>query len=91
MAERQLIAGSAEDLLVAVVNEVFYWLHAEGEIPVSVAVRPAGDDGVDLVLSLSGVGAVEITGAALKAASLHDLRCAPDPAGQWCCSVTVDV
>ena len=90
-AGRHMSASSAEDLLVAVVDEVIYWLDAEGEIPVSVMVRQAGDDGVDLTLSLADVTAVEIIGAAPKAASLHDLRCAPDPAGQWSCSVTIDV
>lgn len=69
-------AGSDEDLLVAVVDEVTYWLDAEGEIPVSVAVPRVGDGGVDLVLSLADVSTVEIIGAVPKAASLHDLRCA---------------
>ena len=90
-AKRHVTADSDEDLLVAVVDEVIYWLDAEGEIPVFVAVRRAGDGGVDLVLSLADVSAVEIIGAAPKAASLHDLRCAPDSAGQWSCSVTIDV
>ena len=69
-------AGSDEDLLVAVVDEVTYWLDAEGEIPVSVAVPRVGDGGVDLVLSLADVSTVEIIGAVPKAAPLHDLRCA---------------
>ena len=86
-----MTAGSDEDLLVAVVDEVIYWMDAEGEIPVSVTVKQAGDGGVDLALSLADVAAAEITGAAPKAASLHELRCAPDEAGQWPCSVTIDV
>jgi len=90
-ARRHIGADSDEDLLVAVVDEVVYWLDAEGEIPVSAAVRRAGDGGVDLALSLADAGAVEIIGAVPKAASLHELRCAPDPAGQWSCSVTIDV
>ncbi len=90
-AKRHMTAGSAEDLLVAVVDEVIYWLDAEGEIPASVTVGQAGDGGVDLALSLADVTAAEIIGAVPKAASLHDLRCAPDPAGQWSCSVTIDV
>jgi SHS2 domain-containing protein len=90
-ARRHATAGSDEDLLVAVVDEVIYWLDAEGEVPVSVAVRRAGKGGVDLVLPLAAVSAMGIIGAAPKAASLHDLRCAPDPAGQWSRSVTIDV
>jgi len=33
----------------------------------------------------------EITGAVPKAASLHDLRGAPDVAGRWSCGITIDV
>jgi protein archease len=90
-ARLHLTAGSDEDLLVAVVDEVIYRLDADGEIPISVAVRRAADGGIDLVVALTDVDAVEIVGAAPKAASLHDLRCAPDPAGRWSCSVTIDV
>ena len=88
---RHIAAGPDEDLLVAVVDEVIYRLDADGAIPVRVAVRRAGDGGVDLVLSLADAGAVEIVGAVPKAASLHELRCAPDPAGRWSCCVIVDV
>lgn len=90
-SERHLTAGTPEDLLVAALDEVIYLLDAEGEIPVSVAVRRAADGGVDLVLSLAGAEAVEIIGSVPKAASLHELRCAPDETGQWSCAVTIDV
>ena len=91
MAGRHLTARSDEDLLVATIDEVIYRLDAEGEVPVSVTVREAGDGGIDVVVALADVDAAEIVGAAPKAASLHELRCAPDSAGQWSCSVTVDV
>ncbi len=84
-------ARSDEDLLVAVVDEVIYRLDADGEIPVSVAVRPAPGDGVTVSFALVPVAAAEITGAVPKAASLYKLRCAPDAAGWWSCAVTVDV
>ena len=87
---RHVTAGSDEDLLVAVVDEVIYGWTPKA-VPVSVAVRRAGDGGVDLVLSLADVSTVEIIGAVPKAPSLHELRCAPDSAGQWSCSVTIDV
>ena len=90
-AERRFLASSDEDLLVAVIDEVIYRLDADGEIPVSVAVRPAPEGGVVMVLSLAALTEAEITGAAPKAASLHDLRCAPDPAGRWSCGITIDV
>ncbi len=90
-AERHLTAGPDEDLLVAVVDEVIYRLDADGEVPVSVEVRRVHDSGVDLVMSLAAVEAVEIVGAAPKGASLHELRCEADSAGRWSCGVTVDV
>ena len=90
-AERRFLAGSDEDLLVAIVDEVIYRLDADGEIPVAVTVRPALEGGVILVLPLADVGEAEIVGAVPKAASLHDLYCAPDPAGRWSCGITIDV
>ncbi len=90
-AELRFIAAPDDDLLVAVIDEVIYRLDADGEIPVTVAVRPAPDGGVVLVLALADLAQAEITGAAPKAASLHDLRCAADPAGRWSCGITIDV
>jgi phage shock protein A len=90
-AERRFIAGSDEDLLVAIIDEVIYRLDADGEIPVTVDVRAAPGGGVVLSMQLAGMGEAEITGAAPKAASLHDLRCAPGPAGRWSCGITIDV
>jgi len=90
-AERRFIASSDEDLLVAFIEEVIYRLDADGEIPVAAAVRPTPDGGVVLTLSLADVHEAEITGAVPKAASLHDLRCAPDAAGRWSCGITIDV
>jgi phage shock protein A len=90
-AERRFIAGADEDLLVAIIDEVIYRLDADGEIPVAVEVRPAPDGGVVLSMQLADVGEAEITGAAPKAASLHDLRCAPGLAGRWSCGITIDV
>ncbi len=90
-ARRHLTARLDEDLLVAVIDEVIYRLDADGQIPVSVDVRRAPDGGVIVVFALVPVAEAEITGAAPKAASLNDLRCAPDAAGRWSCAVTVDV
>ena len=86
-----MTARSDEDLLVALVDEVIYRLDADGEVPVSVAVRPVLEGGVAVSFALVPVAAAEITGAVPKAASLHELRCAPDAAGRWSCAVTVDV
>ncbi len=90
-AGRRFVASSDEDLLVAVVGEVIYRLDADGEIPVTAAVRPAPEDGVVLTLALADVDEAEITGAVPKGASLHDLRCAPDATGRWSCGITIDL
>jgi hypothetical protein len=42
-------------------------------------------------LPLADVNEAEITGAVPKAASLHDLHCAPDATGRWSCGITIDV
>lgn len=89
-AERPVTAESDADLLAAAGDEIIYLLDAEGGIPVSIQVRPAGD-GIILVLGLTQVGAVEITGAAPKAVSFHGLRCTPDVTGHWSAAMTVDV
>ncbi len=90
-AERHVTARSDEDLLVAVIDEVIYWLDAGGEIPLSVVVRPASDGGTVMFLVLVRAADAEIIGAVPKAASPRHLRCAPGPGGRWTCSVTVDV
>jgi len=90
-AERHFIAGSDADLLVAIIEEVIYRLDTDGEIPVTVDVRSAPDGGVVLSMQLADIGEAKISGAAPKAVSLHDLRCAPGPAGRWSCGITIDV
>jgi len=90
-AERRMTARTDEGLLLGVMEEVLYWLDADGEIPVSVVVRPAPDGGIVMFLTLVSAADTEIIGAVPKAASPRDLRCAPDPAGRWTCAVTVDV
>ena len=86
-----MTARSDEDLLVAILDVVIYRLDTDGQIPVSVAVRRAPVGGVVVFFALVPVAEAEITGAVPKAASLHDLRFAPDAAGRWSCAVTVDV
>jgi SHS2 domain-containing protein len=88
---RHLTASSDADLLAAAVEEVIYCLDADGEIPVTVEVSGVGDGGIDLWLRTVDASAVEITGAAPKAASLSGLTCAPGPSGRWSCAVTIDV
>ena len=87
-----LTAPTDADLLVAALEEVIYRVDADDEIPVAVTVGPMpGGSGVTLTLALARLGSVEITGAAPKAVSLHELACSPDSAGRWSASVTIDV
>ena len=64
-----MIARSDEDLLAAVIDEVIYWLDTDGEIPLSLAVRPAPDGGVVVFLVLGRAADAEITSAVPKALS----------------------
>jgi len=89
--ERHVTARCDEDLLVAAIEEVIYALDADGEVPLSVAVRPAPDGGIVMLLVLVHAADAEIIGAVPKAACSRGLRCAPDPAGRWTCAVTIDV
>jgi len=86
-ASRHMTARPDADLLVAVIDEVIYRLDADGEIPVWVQARPAGDGGIIVFFALVLVAEAEITGAVPKAASLHELRSAPDATGGWSCAV----
>ncbi len=88
---RHVTAGSDADLLAAAVEEVIYGLDTGGEIPATVEVSRAADDGIDLKLQVVDASVVEIIGAAPKAASLSGLSCGPAAPGRWSCAVTVDV
>jgi protein archease len=87
--ERPITARDA-DLLASAADEVIYILDVEGEIPVSVQVRPA-DAGIVVVLALARAELAEITGAVPKAVSFHGLRCEPDATDRWSASMTIDV
>ena len=90
-AIRHVTAPTDEDLLVAVLDEVIYGMDADDEIPVVLEVKQARDGGVDLVMAVTDITAIETVGAIPKAVSLHELACAADSSGCWQCSVTVDV
>ncbi|MGP3982926.1 archease [Streptomyces sp. KR80] len=81
--------GPAEDMLLAVLDEVIYRLDVHGEVPVDIEAD-AADGSLDLRLAVADTDAVEPIGASPKAVSLHGLRFATDHA-RWSCSVTVDV
>jgi SHS2 domain-containing protein len=85
----QVPPGPDEDMLVAVLDRVVYLIDTTGQVPMNAGVS-AADGGFGVRLELADPDAVEVTGAAPKAVSLHELRFAADEAG-WSCGVTVDV
>lgn len=82
-------ADKDEDVLVAVLEEVVYWLDTEGEVPVDVELTPV-TGGLRCGLHMTDAGALPVTGAAPKAVTWHDLAFTRGPEG-WTCSVTLDV
>ncbi|MGW1026414.1 archease [Streptomyces sp. NPDC002577] len=82
-------ADSDEDLLVALLEEVVYWLDTADEVPVDVELTPV-PQGLRAGLHMADASALPVTGAAPKAVTLHDLYFAHHPEG-WTCSVTLDV
>ncbi|MFG2881142.1 archease [Streptomyces sp. NPDC048297] len=85
----ELREGSDAELLTALLDEVVYRLEVRGQVPVDVEAE-AVDDRLGVRLAVTGLDAVEITGAPPKGVSWHRLRVGPDPYG-WSCAVTVDV
>ncbi|NYI03653.1 archease [Allostreptomyces psammosilenae] len=81
--------GTAQDVLLAVLDEVVYRLDAFDEVPVDAEVE-AVDGGLELRLAVTGTDAVEIVGAAPKGVALHGLRIGAE-GPRWSCAVTVDV
>ncbi|MEU1662167.1 archease [Streptomyces sparsogenes] len=84
-----LRAATDEDLLADLLDEVIYWLDTADEIPVEVELTTV-PGGLRVGLHMADTRSLPATGAALKAVTLHDLRCGPGPDG-WRCAVTLDV
>jgi len=85
----RLDAGSDEQTLVALLEEVLYVLDAHGQVPVAthLAVGPAGLAGWFDVVDVLAVPAI---GSAPKGVALSGLAF-DDVGGGWACTVTVDV
>ena len=80
-----------EDLLLSLLEEVIYRLDTDGQVPVTVTVRPLPEPpGLEACLGLLDLTAGAVVGAAPKAITLHGLQFASNPDG-WRCAVTVDV
>ena len=82
--------GSDQDVLLAALDTVIFTLDTAGAVPVTARIEHAAAGQPRLDLGLVTLGHVRLVGPAPKAATLNDLRFAPDPAG---CSaeVTIDI
>ncbi|MFF4622691.1 archease [Nonomuraea jabiensis] len=81
--------GEPQDQLVTVLDEVIYLMDTTGQIPINVAPRQEGDR-LSVHLAMVDLTTVPQTGAVPKAVALHQLTF-EHRAGQWTCTVTVDV
>ena len=89
LLSRRLTAGSDDDLLVAVLEEVIFLLDTVGEAPVDLDLQGAG--GVaEVNFAMVDARTLPQVGAVPKAVSLNDLRLSHDDHG-WRCLVTLDV
>lgn len=88
---RFLVRPAADaDLLVAVLDEVIYRIDTTGQIPVRTKVSARRDGGFDVLQQVVDLEELEVTGAAPKAVSLHELAFTAAETGWWC-TVTLDV
>ncbi|WP_229852865.1 archease [Streptomyces albospinus] len=78
-----------QDLLLALLEELVYWLDTHDEVPVEVEVT-AVRGGLRALLCMADIGSLPVTGAVPKAATLHELAFDRGQDG-WRCSVTLDV
>ena len=86
---RRLTAGSDDDLLVVVLEEVIFLLDTVGEAPVDLDLQGGG--GVaEVNFAMVDARTLPQVGAVPKAVSLNDLRLSHDDNG-WRCLVTLDV
>lgn len=81
--------GTDPDMLVSVLDEVIYLMDTTSQLPAEVDVTTV-DDGFDVWMRMLDTDQVELVGAVPKAVSLHELRF-ESGAGDWSCSVTLDV
>ena len=87
---RRLTAGSDDDLLVAVLEEVIFLLDTVGEAPVDLDVQGGGGVVAEVNFAMVDARTLPQVGAVPKAVTLNDLRFSHDDNG-WRCLVTLDV
>ncbi len=81
--------GEPQDRLVAVLDEVIYLMDTTGQIPIK-ATAVHDQNRLRLHLTMADLTAIPQTGAVPKAVALHQLTF-EHRAGQWTCTVTLDV
>ena len=79
-----LHAGPAEELLIALLEEVIFTLDTADVVPVGAGVTSSADHGLDVVLQLAERRAVAPTGAVPKAVSRSELKVLPRAHGVRC-------
>jgi protein archease len=87
--EAEITAGSDDDLLVALLEELVYWLDTACEVPIAVELD-AMPGGVRACFRMADADSLPVTGATPKAVTLHQLAFCRVPEG-FRCSVTLDV
>jgi protein archease len=87
--EVDVTAERDEDLLVALLEELVYWLDTTSEVPIGVELE-AMPGGVRARFRMADADALPVTGATPKAVTLHQLSFCCGPEGSRC-SVTLDV
>jgi SHS2 domain-containing protein len=85
----ELADAPADDLLVAVLDEVIYRLDTESVLPVQSDVQRTGP-GWSVRFEVAPAAEAELIGAVPKATSLHGLMVERSASG-WRCEVTVDI
>ncbi|MDH3307142.1 MAG: archease [Acidimicrobiia bacterium] len=85
-----VMAGTAESLLLAVLDEVIFVLDTSIAVPVRVEVQRASDNGLDVHLEMAPRDSVAVTGPAPKAIAVGSLSIYDDESGARC-SFLVDV
>ncbi|MEU8246482.1 archease [Nonomuraea sp. NPDC048916] len=82
--------GEPQDQLVAVLDEIIYLMDTTEQIPIK-AVALQRQNRLSLHLTMADLATVPQTGAVPKAVALHQLTFFEHRAGQWTCTVTLDV
>ncbi|MFF4037672.1 archease [Streptomyces sp. NPDC001816] len=88
MERLRLTERPDEYLLAALLEEVIFRLEVQSRVPVDVETY-SSHACLEVRLALAELADVEITGAAPKGVTWHELRIGPDPYG-WSCAVTID-